>query len=899
MPWDVKWFLRSEARAISDVERQALLAHAKEEEARPYQSARYVLAVIGGNGAVAGGGTQVPEDLAHPDWALLLAALTALRAVVPGTELRIEDSLGLISWNAETNRYETRGWERAPTPEAPPPPPEDELDAPIRAALTELTTGSGDRYAQRQALAAQKQPERVARLGMALLPTLPKDDWPRTGRNDLAQAIFQALEKIEELPPAIEEGIRTLWQTRPDTDVLRHLATALEPVAGKPPLLGLLRAALEAEDTDADTLNCVCQLLSRARSCDDEMVPVLVARARRDRSNTWRDITWRERLLCALEFMASPAAFATVLLDADADRKVLWRAASAMAKCDPARALPSLDRMKDCPGISASAIARVLGDLPLPTAVESLRRYLDHGETATRVLAASAMLQHGRLPEVAAVWRTLDAAGYRRDNYQRDRALRAFDIHDSPATVDWDALVRARGGEPLPLPALPTALEGLTHPNIDARSAARSVIEDAADPQHLLAIALTIELEHAIGKLGAPRGYPSFWRWRTFLTSLGCESSSDEKIIPWVRENLERLPQQALSPELVALRDGDIAAAAVRYVVQPFALTAEERAALDAEEAGVAAKGGLPKAPPDPIEAQDLFSGPHPEAQGPAMDSRGADQRSRPEPNDVSPERSFDNDVVELLPGEALLSVNRTGALGLEAFGLSALSLGTLGAATMGFRAALRSRTRWLRLDAVEVTARDSEGAPIINHSQVIEQKLNPVGRVALTAFPTQAKLKDVRSADVHAIVRRPFQILARRYELPAFVPGATGRVALKSESASELVRASASAYLRDNMGMPLPPSDRVELDLLVEVALGVPTRTVAQVEVVVALRGVRGAVLSSRQVEIILPADGSPVVFQQFLAFDSDRAQARYLEIAVRGALTQRLPLCVFQIPG
>lgn len=882
MPWDVKWFLRSEDRAISEEERQALLSHAQVEEARPYEKARYVLAVIGGSGAVAGGSTQVPEDLSHPDWPRLLAALTALRAVVPGTRLVVEDSLSLITWNEEAQRYETRGWERAPTPEPPPAPPEDALDTAVRAALGELTTGTGDRYAQRQALWAKHQPERIARLGMALLPTLPKDEWPRTARSDLAQAIGQALERLPELPPEIEEAIRTLWPARPDADLVRHICNALEPAAAQPLVVKLAKAALESPDSDADTLSAVCQMLTRARAAADELVPVLVARARADRATTGREIVWRDRLLSALEYLGRPAAFATLLLDADADRRVLGRAASAMARCDAGRALPFLDRMKDCPGVAASSLVRALGDIALPAVVASLMRYLDHGEAATRIAAANGLIAHGRLSEVAAVWRTLDAAAYRRDGFARERALRAFGINDGVMSGDWDALVTARGEQPIQLPPLPTPLSCLAHPSVDVRSAGRSVLEEAAGPQHLLAMVLSYELEQALGKLGAPRGYPAFWKWRTYLSSLGCTAAMEDQVVAWIRQNLDRLPPQELAPELEPLRDGDLAAVAARCMPAPFALTAEERIALDAEEARVAAQAGQPPAAPAPIEAQDLFSGPHPEAQGPAMDARAAAMQVRPEVHDREPAALCESEVVELLPGETQLTIKPSGSLPMG---------------TLGFRAVLRGKTRWLRLDAVEILARDGDGRPIITHAQRIEQKLQPAGRVDLTAFTEQVKLDDLRAAEAHAILRRPFQVLAQRYELPATAPTAVGRVALTPIASSQLVSAKASAYLRDASGMPLRLSGGLELDLLVEVALTLPTRTVSLCEVVLALRSPRGAVLHSRSAELTLPADGSPVVFQQLLGFTGDRASARYLEIAARGALTQRVPLCTFQV--
>ena len=876
MAWEVKWYLRSEARAITEAEKQALLAHAEQEEGRGYTKARYILGVIGGSGSVAAGMTQVPEDLAHPDWALLLSALSALRAVIPDAQLRIEDDLGLISWNDATGRYETRGWERstAAAAAAEPAPAEDVADAPIRAALSELTTGTGDRYAQRQALAAKNEPERVARLGMALLPTLPKDDWPKTARSDLAQAIAQAMEALREIPASLEPAIRTLWLARPDSDFTRYIATALEQVAGQPFMVALAKAALESDETDADTLNCVCQVLTRARAAADEVVPLLAARAQRDRKNTGRESTWRERLLCALEFMARPNGFATVLLDADVDRKILGRAASALAKSDAARALPYLDRMKDAPGISASSLVRVLGDVAVPAAAESLIRYLDHGEAATRTATANALVQHGRLPEIAAVWRTLDAAVYRRDSYPRERALRAFDVKDNPASVDWDALVTARGNQPLPLPPLPTPLEALTHPHIDVRNAGRYFLEETAAPEHVFAIALAYELEEAVAQLSAPRGYPNFYKWRTFLGSVGCDGGRDDKTAQWIRQNLALLPAQVLTPELEAIRDGGVASAAARCVPTPFSLSAEERTALQAEEASVAAQAGVPRAAPEPIEAQDLFPGPHPEASGPAMDARSADWQVRPEPHDVAPSSLAESSLVELLPGETQLSLKHSA-----------------GVATIAFRGVLRARTRWLRLDAIEVMARDREGAPLIAFSKHVEQKLRPAGRVDFSAFPEGGKLAALRSAEAYAILRRPFQVVAQRYELPTFGSDSGDRVPLKGGSGSDLVRASVGAYLRRGSGL--------ELDLLVEVALGVPTRTVPHCEVVLALRGARGAVLSSRQHELTLPTDGSPAVLQQILGLDGERAKARWLEVAVRGAITQRVPLCTFQVPA
>ena len=63
MAWDVKWFLMAEQKFAPE-HREALLAHAQQEAARPWQRSAYALAVLDGPGIAAGGasGAATPSS---------------------------------------------------------------------------------------------------------------------------------------------------------------------------------------------------------------------------------------------------------------------------------------------------------------------------------------------------------------------------------------------------------------------------------------------------------------------------------------------------------------------------------------------------------------------------------------------------------------------------------------------------------------------------------------------------------------------------------------------------------------------------------------------------------------------------------------------------------------------
>lgn len=880
MAWDVKWFLVAEQK-LAPEQREALLAHAKAEAVRPWQRAAYALAVLDGPGTAAGGGTDMPDDVAHPDWTRLLAALTTLRKLVPNTQVRIEDSRGLISWNEAQQHYEMTGWQRTPEPVAQTPTPtEEELaDKPVRARFAELCAGGPDRYNIMRSLPGEHDPLRVARIGIELLPTLPKDAYPSQQRSDVASVVRDALGKFPD-HTSLEAQMSALFQARPDNDLPRHVASALAPAAANPALVTLAIATLNNDDSSPEVLHALCDFLLNARGAADVLVPVLVARARRDRRITGRELLWRERLLCALEFMRRPQGLPTLILDGDADPKVLWRALSGAARCDGARALPFFDRATFVRGLTPGNVVRDLGEIQTPGAIPLIARFMDHGDPSVRVAAAEPLLARRCLREVAAIWRSLDEFGYKKDSYSRERALRAFGFEYSAAsaatTVDWDALVRSRGEEPLPLAPPPRPLEALTHPDVNVRNAGRSAIDDGTSPTHLLAICLALRLEVAIHRRGGQRTYPSFWKWRELLTSLGFKQSADEEIAEAVCQAATQLPPQELSAELQAILDGGLDAAAQRCAVElpEFKLTDEERQALDAEEERVAAQAGQPKAPPERIEAEDLFSGTHPEAEGPALDPRDAEYPLRPDPEDVQPNAvvTADDAIVELHEGQALLTIKSGPVL-----------------PSVVFRGLVRSRTRWLRLDAVEVVLRDGTGAPLQVLSETVEKGLRPAGRVGLSAYPDANKLAQLRSVEVHAVVRRPLQVQALRGVLPPLSFEFAGNVELKDVNTSPLLRTRTTLYARKK-------GEYLELEPVCELSLAQPSRTVAHCEIVLVLRGARGNVLSSRQLKRTLPADGTPVYFTDLLGLNGAQLRdAKWFELAVRGAVTARHRLCEF----
>lgn len=884
MTWSIQWFLRS-PRKITDAEREALVAFVKQQEAKPWQIGRFIAAVLGGSGLVAGGTTAMPEDVTHPDWPLLLDALTRFRGVVPDLTCEVKDDLALVAWNETTARYETRGWERSEAPAAPAPPPRDESEDErnVREAYGRVLAAGNQAYEVRKQLDGLPT-EVVIRIGLEMLPTIPPQDH-RTGApggGDVARAICDAFERLRDVP-VVEPAIIAAWDARPsDTELSRLLATAFEKIAAHPLILGRAARALMSPATEQPQRSMAVSLLGAARSAGTDAAPILVARAREDRAAR-SAAPWRADLLSALERLRRPEGFATLLLEGHDDLGAVWRVMSAIATCAPARALPFLLRMRDVSDLSKESLVRAISQVPGDGATEALIGFGEFPITEVRALAADALVARGRLAEAAAIWKTIDAVGY--ENYMRRSALRAFGISDEKAKVDWDELVRARGLAVVTVAPVLRPSQVLVHADGYVRAQARRALEKIVDQGYFVAFARAAQLEAELRRIGQPWGTVSWYAWRDALAKLGCTTNRDEELIAWIVEHAADLPGQVSSPELDAIATRGAAAVAAELVRPPFRLTAEELAALDKEEAAIAANASLPEldsSSPPQAPGFDIFDGPHPETQGATLPDDDIGLAAKP--GYLTPSWYARDGVIDVLDGHAVGEIRNWDDLHVG----------------LWFAAVVRRRTRWLRFDAFELTLRDRERRPLHSVVRREEKLIGRSARIGLDGHLSRAAYREAHTAEARGIVREPFQVRAGAWQLGRFdetVPGQVPVVAIEDPVVPQLpgltspVRAIATCFvalIRDSM----------EIDVSVELGMSEPVFAVSPVVVAIVFRDARGSLLDRTRFDLVLPADGSTVIERRLFGMRVAKPDGS-LEILVRGARTLSLPLATFALDG
>jgi hypothetical protein len=900
MPLKVQWMVKS-VRSITQAEKESLLALVGSEAKRPWQRADFPLAVLGGSGAIAAGGTTMPEDVSNPDWPLLLASLTALRRAVDDITVEISGDLSLIAWDEESRSYQTVGWERAAA--APPvevvkeDPSADEQE--VDRLYADIEAAGFDTWDLRKQL-DELSAEVVVRRGLLRLPSTPHPHEPTfsLARHQVASAISSAAQRLPD-PAVVEAAIAAAWEANPDEQYAPALAEALMPlVASYAPLHRRAAETATASDTSPRWRAAAIRLLGATKQFAAESAALLVSRAQLDRGSGEAP-PWREELLNGLDRLGHPDSFATLVLAAADEPSKLFTVVSGLPRAGGGRAISVLRRLRGVLALNKDHVVRGLASIAGPgvtpeitaEVIDALFSYAGYPKPEVRVQVAEALEARGRLAEVMAIWKTLDAAGH--ESFYRRYALRRLGRENAGESaaedpVDWDALAREKGLSLPEVPPVPPVLERLLASESDLRGDAANALEKGAPPEHLLAMAVVLGVEEALRAAGKDYRMPSWYPWRDRLAELGCTAERDEDITAWILANASPdgtgvLPPQKMTPALLAAqRDPAGAAAAIAGAERPFSLGAEERAALLAEEAAIASRARLPELVegPAPPPGADLFPAGHPETppprRGPATEpvfSREAGARY--------PVWTATDGLIEIVDGLASLTLSR---------GIGDPSLMAV--------AVVRRRTRWLRFDSLELVLRDEHGQAVATGDRHDEVPLIDPDRFGIHLYVPPPALDAARTAELRAVVREPFQIRAGHFRLGAVAsieqagPLPLERLADPQEPAlpglQRAVIAQASCRL-------LQLRDSVEVDLVLELGLSEPAFAVTPVDVAVAFRGAGGKPLGDGSFTQILPADGSTRFIRRL--FNARVAKAERLEIVVRGARTVMAPLARFAL--
>lgn len=927
-------------------------------------------------GWVARGAARPPYDRASPQWQALLDALTAVRAAFPGATLQVRDDMGLIGWSAARGRYafvyqppdEPAERAGAQPPGAPAQDPEarpalaaaatsprpaalgpfDELpleptsspppalaqpaasaatgsDAPapaemaVRERLGQLLS-SRDGYDLRRELERNHPPELVARLALELLPTLEE-------RGELTFLLRDVLGKVEDLTP-LAPRLTGLWELRPgDRRWLRDVTNALESVASHPAALDpALRAVLgegEADDeVGADPgarerrLEAAARLLGYAATAAETALPALIERARRDRARTARDAAWRAEIVSALRDLRRPEAFATLLLECQAEDPPPWsRLIPAMVRCDPGRLTALAPRLLSLPEV-ANELAMELGEVRTPEATELLRQLAQHPLPRTRGYAARHLLKRGpgELPLVAAVWASLDAGATPDDisRYDREDAIEALGGDKRARQVDWAALVAGKGLELAALPALPSPLEAATHPDAYVRHRSLRALDDRPRLEHLLAVGLVAEV-HNLLHARYPRvdEYSSWYRWGEAAGMPAWLREARDQIPQLIRSHAAELPDQAMTPALQELLERG-AEWFISTLPEPIlALSVEEMAAADAEERALigtrrgAARAADPLAEPGLPDVAALFPEPLADMQGPTIGGPEEAQRRRIAPGrDVSPDELLGGaDLGRLLQISPETATPPAPRSPLEALRLIRPEQARLlrypirDRDVLDLLVLIESRARHLRLDCLEAIVRDAHDTTIAHARRTSDRRIRGAAWLDVQWMFELGALAAAATIELRATWRHAFRARIATLQLPDFTPPPPSAVwqpipvAVVPHAEAPEIEARASLAVR---------TDRyVELKFLVELTEQLPVTTATEVKLALAARNKGGSALEHRHTAMILPAGGNSA-FEEVtlrLAF-AEQPRARWIDFAVQGARTSTETLAVYRLP-
>lgn len=458
--------------------------------------------------------------------------------------------------------------------------------------------------------------EVVVRRGLLRLPATPHMPGQHISplRSQVSHSIQEAAMRLVDPPDTVDAAIAVAWEDDPDEQYGPALVQALWPIASYPPLYRRAVETATASVISPRRRTTAIRLLGSAQRFAAESSVLLVALAHLDRTSV-QESPWHDELLRSLARLGHPNGFATLTLALAAtdDPEIFYNVISGLPKAGGGRAASVLGRLHGVQGANKYDVVRALASISGPEVTDEitayvtdvLRSYADYPSPNVRVQVADALGARGRLGDVMAIWKSLDACGH--ESVFRYSALRRLGLENpgdsaaaDPHPVDWDALAREKNVYLPELPTVSPALDRLLAADDYVRMEAADALEKGRPPEHLLALVVQFRVEEALYAGCNPYRWLRWNAWRDRLTELGCQAERDPDVVAWVVANAEAagtgaLPTQKMTPGLTAaLRDPAAAAAVIAASNRRLTLGADESAALLAEEAEVASRARMP-----------------------------------------------------------------------------------------------------------------------------------------------------------------------------------------------------------------------------------------------------------------------------------------------------------------
>jgi hypothetical protein len=887
-----------------------------------------------GKTCVARGWSIMPHDRTDQRWTAVLDGLTTVRSSIRDGSLLVDDDRMMVEWNAGLARYEfahesvrdpfagsadasssTPSSTASAARVAPATPTTFEDDTAVPQPLAHHAEGAASRLGsvvaspvdqqilrQLEAIVATRdsfdlrrtlertcEPMAVARVALALLPICPE-------RSELPSLLRTTLAKIADLAP-LRDQLAELWHLPAiDRHWRRDLATTLEAVASEPTILALAAEVVENADVaDNHRLAAAIRLLGHAHAAAEHALPVLVARARRDRARLTREASWRSELIYALRDLAQPAAFATLLLDCESEDPPGWsRLVAALLRCDADRTLAIAPRLLHVPEV-AGELASALGDVRSESAIALLRQLAAHALPRTRGLVARQLLRHGNdhLALVAAIWSSLDAGVSTEDinSYDRDDALAALGADKGRRDIDWQQLVVAMGLSPEPLPPLPSPIDNLTHPDGYVRSRALRALEEHPSPDHLLAVGLAAEVQALTRRrFSRIEDYTGWYRWSEAADMPPWLQTARDRIPELIRAHAGELPNQKMTATLQMILERGTPWFVETLPAPVLRLSDQERAGLLAEERAVIDRGRNVAAVPATIstlpDLADLFTTAPLDSQGPVMTSRDDARfdRDSSAPTGAAPAGSATAGVA-IKPSVPIASADH-----FEIHNSKARLLRTRGDGRdlFDFVAQIEPRSRYLRLDGCEMIARDPRGIALAIARQTYQKHLRFATWVEAKGSFASAVLEAAATLELRATWRESFRVRIAHAPWPLSVaPGAIDDskpipLLLTADPGARDIAIAASL-----IASPHHRSDRIDLKFLLEMRTGRNAESTA-LHLSLALRNRGGSVLEQRMIHVTLTAGEISTFAELALRLSAaDLSRAHLIDIAVQGSRT------------
>jgi len=417
-----------------------------------------------------------------------------------------------------------------------------------------------ERWDRAKAVRARLLELGTARVGAQLLERLAE---LHDGSNlqTLCEATLPAIASA----PTVGARLARLWDDahgRPWTAPHR-VTDYLEPVSDVPELFAAVLDELAAPDDGAQRGRTISAfaLVGAAKEHRAQATAAVVARLRADRGRPRDVVGWRGEAYKALRKLGSPDGVATAILEL-AELSSPGKRPAELLELVARAGRELITQAIDLPELAGDATRELCRAAP-----DARERLLADPFWKIRLVAAEANRDWkvGKA-EVAAVWAVVDAAGLAVPTAER-KATRAEPVV-----------------EPIGLPPLPPAREGLAARCADYRTWALWAVDEAADPADAVARVFADELDRALVGLGHGRVAPRWSRWRDQVPTLPTDRRAR---VTWARERRDA----ALPALLARVRDEGAAIVAAELPRPYLTLTAAQRAELVHLEDPIAQRG--------------------------------------------------------------------------------------------------------------------------------------------------------------------------------------------------------------------------------------------------------------------------------------------------------------------